>query len=300
MTGATAAWGYVRKKTDGGIDQYWQLSCIPLTVYLNTFTDMTRDEVAKSVGAAAHTWSPSAVTCADGVSHPFLEIVTSMAPTDAIPPTPAYDGRNTLLFYTPSRPYPPFEISGITISTVALTATWSRADGHIVDADVRINAVDYFFANIDPGFVAANGQTPFDLQNALTHEFGHLIGLGHSCWNVFSDAEQPIDDMGVPVPICDSAPDDVMQSVMFANIQGNMETSKRVLSPDDIRAACSIYPSAEDPHVCAYDMPNEGWGCGCSAAPTPGASLASLSVLALLALALGSRRRPREDARLRP
>jgi len=293
LTGATTAWGYVRKKTDAGIDEYWQLSCVPLTVYLNSFTDMTRDEVAKSVGAAAHAWSPSAVTCADG-SHPFLEIVTSMAPADEVPPAPAYDGRNTMLFYTPSRPYPPFEISGIGISTVALTSTWARADGHIVDADVRINAVDNFFANIDPGFVAANGQSPLDLQNALTHEFGHLIGLGHSCWNLFSDAEQPIDDMGVPVPTCDSAPDDVIQTVMFATIQGNLETSKRVLSPDDIRAACSIYPSEQDPHVCAYDMPNEGWGCGCSAAPAPaGASLSLVSLLSLLSLLARPRRRPR-------
>jgi hypothetical protein len=293
LTGATAAWGYVRKKTDAGIDQYWQLSCIPLTIYLNTFTDMTRDEVAKSVGAAAHTWSPSAVTCADGVSHPFLEIVTSMASDGAIPPTPTYDGRNTLFFYTPARPYPPTEISGISPSTVALTSTWARADGHIVDADVRINAVDNFFANIDPGFVPANGQSPLDLQNALTHELGHLIGLGHSCWNLFSDAEQPIDDMGVPVPTCETAPEDVMQTVMFATIQGNLETSKRVLSPDDIRAACSIYPSAQDPHVCAYDLPNEG--CGCSTARPPGGAatpLALASLLSLLTLVIG-RRRPR-------
>lgn len=289
VTGATPAWGYVRKKTDGGIDQYWQLSCIPLTIYLNGFTDMTRDEVAKSVAAAAHTWSPSAVTCADGVSHPFLEIVPSMAPTDAVPPPPAYDGRNTLFFYTPSRPYPPAEVSGITSTTVALTATWARADGHIVDADVRINAVDNPFANLDPGFVDVNGTFPLDLQNALTHEFGHLIGLGHSCWYLFSDFEQPIDDQGVPVPTCESAPEDVRQTVMFATIQGDLEISKRVLSPDDIRAACSIYPSTDDPHVCAYDTPNEGWGCGCSAAQKPGG--AALALLSLLAIVFGTRRR---------
>ena len=70
-----------------------------------------------------------------------------------------------------------------------------------------------------------------------------------------------------------------MQTVMFATIQENLEISKRVLSPDDIRAACSIYPSAEDPHVCAYDMPNEG--CGCRTSPTPGASLAAVGVRAL-------------------
>jgi len=165
-----------------------------------------------------------------------------------------------------------------------------RADGHIVDADVCINAADNFFANIDPGFIATTGQFPFDLQNALTHEFGHLIGLGHSCWNLFSDAEQPIDDMGVPVPTCDTAPDDVVQTVMFATIQANLETSKRVLSPDDIRAACSIYPSAEDPHVCAYDMPNEGCGCRTSRKPGGHFTIALLSVLALL---IGRRNRAR-------
>jgi len=79
-----------------------------------------------------------------------------------------------------------------------------------------------------------------------------------------------------------------MQTVMFATIQGNLETSKRVLSPDDIRAACSIYPSTQDPHVCAYDTPNEGCG-GCSAAQRPGG--ASLALLSLLAIVFGARRR---------
>ena len=46
LTGATAAWGYVRKKTDGGLAEYWQPNCIQLDVYINDFAAMSRDEIA--------------------------------------------------------------------------------------------------------------------------------------------------------------------------------------------------------------------------------------------------------------
>jgi MYXO-CTERM domain-containing protein len=286
---APPAHGYVRSRVDGGIPKYWQTSCIPLAVYLNTFSEMTRDEVAKSVGAAAHTWSPTEVTCPDGVSHPFIEIVPAMMPEGAVPPTPAYDGHNTLLFYTEQRPYPPPDVSGISGGVVALTSTWARADGHIVDADVRVNAVDNRFVNIDTGFVPANGDSVMDLQNALTHELGHLIGLGHSCWAPFSDFEQPIDDQGVGVPYCDGAPNDVKQTVMFAMIDGNLETTKRHLSPDDIRAVCEIYPPEQDPHACTLDMPNDGCGCNAGDGAAPAGAGVTLALLAGLGLAARSR-----------
>jgi MYXO-CTERM domain-containing protein len=287
---AAPARGYVRSRTDGGIPKYWQKSCVPIAVYQNGFGDMSRDEVAKSVAAAAHAWSPSAVTCPDGDSHPFLEIVPWIEPEDALPPTPAYDGKNTLLFYTQARPYPPPEVSGISPSVLALTATWARADGHIVDVDVRVNATDNPFANLDPGSTAGNGVSPFDLQNALTHEFGHLIGLGHTCWSPFSDLEQPIDDMGIPAPYCSDAPDELRQTVMFAMIDGNREITKRTLSADDIRAVCDIYPDEQDPHACGIDMPNDG--CGCNAGTSSGSAFGALAVLALIGLAV-LRRRPR-------
>lgn len=288
---------YVRSRVDGGIPKYWQTSCLSIAVYLNTFADMSRDEVAKSVAAAAHTWSPTEVTCADGVSHPFIEIVPSMMPDGALPPTPAYDGHNTLLFYTPQRPYPPSDVSGISIGVVALTSTWARADGHIVDADVRVNAADGItFVNIDPGFMPGNGiSSPMDLQNALTHELGHLLGLGHSCWAPFSDLEQPIDDQGVGVPYCDSAPADVKQTVMFAMIDGGLETTKRHLSPDDVRAVCEIYPEAQDPHVCALDMPEDG--CGCSAGRKDEATPAGAALVLLAGLALAARSSSRRARR---
>lgn len=289
---ASPASAYVRKKTDGGIDEYWQVNCIPMTVYMNGYTGMTRDEVAKSIGAAAHTWSPSAVTCADGVSHPFLEIVPLMADPKAAAPVPAYDAQNTVIFYTPDHPYP--DNSGLSWEVVALTAGWARADGHIVDADVRLNAYDNHFANLDPGFVPpTDGDTPYDLQNAVTHEFGHVIGLGHSCWNIFSDLDQPIDDMDAGVPTCSNSPTEVQDTVMFATISpGSFETKKRTLSPDEIRAACEIYPASADQYVCSLDTPNDGCGCTTTAKGTASA-LALLSGFVLTIARLRRRHRAR-------
>jgi MYXO-CTERM domain-containing protein len=280
------AWGFVRKKTaDGGLGEYWQPNCIQLDVYINDFADLSRDEIAKSISAAAHTWSPTAVTCPDGSSHPFFEIVPSLAPPNPGAPRPAYDGHNTFQFYTAGSPYP--QDSAFGGSTIALTSVWARADGHIVDADVQVNALDNLFANLDPGSVIADGTYPYDLQNAITHEFGHLLGLGHSCWDQFSDFDQPIDDMDAGVPLCYPPPDVVKDTVMFATIASDGEITKRTLSPDDIRGVCSIYPASGDPHACTLDMPDDG--CGCRTGGR--ASGAGLALLSLLTIAIGRRRR---------
>jgi len=288
------AHGFVRKKTDAGIPEYWQVSCVPLTIYTYGFSDMTRDQVAKSVGAAAHTWSPSEVTCPDGVSHPFLEIVTSVANDGAKPPLPAYDGHNTFFFYSAAVPPPPDSPFAVASDIIALTSVFARADGHIVDADVQINNLDRHWTNRDPGFVPpGNGQIDeaYDLQNAVTHELGHLQGLGHSSWNPFSDLGQPIDDMDSGVPYCDSAVGSaVAQTVMFANILGSAELTKRTLSPDDIRAVCSIYPLAADPNSCDAQAPADG--CGCSAGGV-GPGSAALVLLFIVAGTAAARRRRR-------
>jgi MYXO-CTERM domain-containing protein len=297
---ARTAHAYVRAINDYGAAFYWPTSCATVTIYLNGFTMMTADEVAKSIAAAAHAWSPSEVTCPGpdgdaGSTHPYFEIIPSLS-TGGPAPGVAYDNKNSIMFETTDWPYPG--------AAIALTSHFSTPDGAIVDTDMEINAtLGTVWANLDPGALdagAAGGhhldEGPIDLQTALTHEFGHFLGLAHTCVNLGDAPAQTTDDQGAAVPACPSPPStpgDVpqAQSVMWFLVDG-ASTTKRVLSPDDVRAVCDLYPSAQDPHTCAANLPDDG--CGCQTGGGTSAGGAALLALAVAA-ALARRRRLRSD-----
>ena len=56
---------------------------------------------------------------------------------------------------------------------LALTYTWSNSSGEIVHFDIELNAENFTWGTDGSG-------EKHDLQNTLTHEFGHAIGLDHS------------------------------------------------------------------------------------------------------------------------
>jgi hypothetical protein len=93
---------------------------------------------------------------------------------------------------------------------VALTLLWSNSKtGEIVDVDMEINTGTFMFANCD-ATTCSHGM--IDLQNTITHEAGHLLGLGHS-------------------PVADST--------MFDDTKFG-QTGKRTLAPDDIAGYCAL------------------------------------------------------------
>jgi hypothetical protein len=286
--------------TNVGKPFYWPVSCATTTVFLNGFTNMTPGEVAKSVAAAAHTWSPGAVTCADG-THPYFEVAPAMAEPGAALPPAAYDARNSIIFRTerwsmsaspdPRKAYDP--------QALAITSVFAKPDGHIVDADIEINAVGPEWANLDPDGTGGlgHGLEANDLQTALTHEFGHFIGLDHTCYTPSLDlanpTQRPKDDMGNDVPDCFDAPDAIRQTVMFNSVNSG-DISKRTLTSDENRAACAIYPAAWDPHACVLDRPNDSMGCAVEPGPAGGrgrpALVAVALALSLVAVAARGRR----------
>jgi hypothetical protein len=273
---AGPAHAYVRYKAkDGVTGVYWPTTCVPVTIYLDGFNQMRANDVAKAVAAAAHTWSPDEVTCADGTSHPYLEIVPSLSSDGGMPPI-TNDSRNVLVIRTASWPH---AVEGLAITTVT-----SAPDGHIVDADTEVNARDHQWANLDPGAPQDGHTDTFDMQNALTHEFGHFIGLDHSCYS--GPPPVPTDNLGNPAPDCAAAPADARASVMYTLIETS-EVSKRVLAPDDIQAVCEIYPASLAPSSCPLDVPNDSVGCG--VAPTAAkAPRSAARRLPLLAFGLGA------------
>lgn len=143
------------------------------------------------------------------------------------------------------------------------TTSYEAKSGRISDSDIELNTPHFIFSTVD----APRCVDPFfdvtcvasDVQNTLTHEFGHVLGLGHS----------PRSD-----------------STMFAGSNPG-ETSKRTLDADSKQFICDAYPAGKATRTCvitAYDGElGKAWGC--SALPA-----GPLWVLGLFALL---RRRPR-------
>lgn len=114
-----------------------------------------------------------------------------------------------------------------------LTLVWHDTDtGQIFDADMQINEtlgeVDVCIGDCPPGAV--------DLQNVMTHEAGHFLGLGHS--------PEPTATMSARATIG--------------------ETIKRDLHLDDRAGICTVYGEGEPNCAKADYMPDNGFSQICS------------------------------------
>jgi MYXO-CTERM domain-containing protein len=263
----------------------WQSSCETVTIYLNGFSDMTSDEVAKSIAAAAAAWGPDQVTCLasgsdSGIGSPYFQIIPQLSTGGAVPDA-VNDGKNSIIFKTTDW--------GEYSEALAFTKVWKEPSGKIVDADIEINATlasPNPLANLDPGVAPPqHGQFRVDLQTLMTHEFGHFLGLAHTCLSGYGG---DIGDTPPPgTPSCSGATPQALAAVMYPIIDSE-SIAKRVLTADDAAGVCAIYPPSGDPHTCTQNAPDDG--CGCAAAgtsPVTGAAAA----LAVLALMLPGRRR---------
>ena len=103
-------------------------------------------------------------------------------------------------------------------STIALTTiSWDK-DGNILDSDMRLNGEDYVWDTIASEstcleYADTNKVTVVDVQNVVTHEAGHFIGIDHSSVAVAT--------MAATATPC--------------------ETNKRTLETDDIEATQFLY-----------------------------------------------------------
>jgi MYXO-CTERM domain-containing protein len=172
--------------------------------------------------------------------------------------------------------------AGLTTATY-VDDSRSMRDGAIIDADIELNNVD-FAITVEPQ--PGNPRNAV-LQNTLTHELGHLLGLEHPCLS-FGDPPR-IDGDGNNAPSCVLASGDpnITEATMFPT-QTSGETKKATLSDDDIAAVCRIYPSADDPGQCL--KVGETAGC-CSASGPSGRPDIAMLLAGLAALFLFRRRR---------
>ncbi len=270
LFGVAPARAWVRTTTiDDGNPIGWTRSCVFMTPSTERAGTLSPVEVLTAVHGAVDAWN--------NVSCSYMRIVVGS-------PEPGLEAgfdenaqpENVIVFQNETWPYDP---SAAALTTITYLSSSSAAtDGRIVDADVEINGVNFTFAT-------DGSQTLHDLQNVLTHELGHVLGLDHTCDDGMI-TPAPLDHTGTPIPACfplDQLPAVVTSATMY-NFAQPGELHKRELEPDDMNGLCAIYPVAEDPNVCEPVPPvSTRPTCNCSArSVTPGDALPWLLVLGLL------------------
>lgn len=130
-------------------------------------------------------------------------------------------------------------------SAYAVTSVSHSSTGIIGDADVEVNTKHHDFAHFQQSQV--DDATEIDIENTLTHEVGHFLGLAHS-----ADPE----------------------ATMFGDALAG-EIKKRTLRRDDIDGLCTIYSGKKRRDDCVYpkdfvppaaEKKTEAKGCGCQSA----------------------------------
>jgi hypothetical protein len=113
---------------------------------------------------------------------------------------------------------------------LALTLIWhDKKTGEILDVDMELNGGAGTFTDCSSGCRTLS--TNIDLQNTITHEAGHLLGLGHT---------------------------DVRGATMQPSTTKSPETEKRSLEADDTKGYCALNLPAG---------PCAGSTCTCSQTP---------------------------------
>jgi hypothetical protein len=285
MTFVGSAAAYVPYRSDTGNVYRWPQSCVSMVAYPNDLVGMMPvEEIMGALDASAGSWSKVSNPCT------YLDIAVTHSTGET--PRATIDSRNNIIFRTtswckltntgacdPLMPYDP--------STLALTSVSAGSSSGIIrDVDLEVNAFGFNWADL-VAHPDLGGMSFHDLQNAVTHEMGHVIGLVHTC---YLEPPPDIDDMGQPIPDCGSASADVRATTMFPSANpGDVE--KRTLEADDKRGLCETYPAAQDPVTCGESMQD---GCtSCTSAGAPASGAGSVLMLAATSAALRVRRRRR-------
>ena len=140
-------------------------------------------------------------------------------------------------------------------SAIAITSTsYTPASGRDLDSDIELNSPSFLFTTSVPVIT--------DVQNTVTHEVGHLLGLAHI---------------------------NLDSSTMNAKAETG-EVSKRTLDSGSKQFVCDVYPKGKPTKTCQIPVLVSNLGSsakvGCSSVPG-----SALVALAGVAVALRARRR---------
>jgi hypothetical protein len=289
-----SAFAYVRAVTGARVAVAWKSPCVTMQIDLTTPPPvLTAAQYWNASQLAAQAWSHDDVSCTG------LSITMEEAPAGS---EAGFDGKNLILFRASEwcrlpAEQDPTRSTCYAANAMAVTTLFKRTStGEIVDADIEINAVGFAWGDLVTNSVPT--VTVTDFQNTLTHELGHVIGLGHNCYSPNDKADRLLDNNGNPEVDCAGAdvPPAITDATMFPAVSPS-DIDRRTLSPDDRQAVCDVYPSAAG--VCGAPS---GHGCSMVAHPSGesrhlvAVASAAFAVAFLMAVLGRSRRRGRVGA----
>lgn len=162
----------------------------------------------------------------------------------------------------------------------------SDQDGRIIDGDIELNGAFFTFST-------TGDKSATDVENTLTHELGHLLGLDHPCDDGMR-SPLPKDNLGQPIPSCtpiSKLPLSLRESTMY-NFAQPGEIKKRTPEAGDVQGICDTYPIDKNPGQCVQ-VNLESGGCVVAATPDDGSptALVLLGLAVVLCAAWSLRRR---------
>lgn len=251
LLAAPTARAFERTRVDTDPDRavFWQYRTVRLRPATATSGDLDAMAVQRALARSIATWNEAARGCSDLLLRddgPPASLATNLS-------SGRPDFENRIVFREDEWPA---EISSATLALTSLV--YRRSTGEIEDADIDLNGVHHTFTDADDPAL-----TSVDVQNTLTHELGHLIGLAH--------VEDP-------------------EATMFAmSLPGDLD--KRTLATDDRDGLCFVYPegrlSPSAPRLPGGELMG---GCATARAGAGGGALAGPLMLALLRRRRAARR----------
>ena len=242
---STAAFGYSRVQTSQGADVHWPQAKV--TVQRDSSfpsTQLTDEQAQKALQAALDAWS----TLPD--SHIQLARGADAPDPTAQGSTPTL---NFVRFRQSDWPY--------AHTMLAYTQLFTHPkSGEIVAAMIEVNEQDNHF--FGPDDMPSHASNLYDLQAVLTHEMGHLIGLGHS---------------------------DESAATMYRST-APFDTHQRTPIEDDRLGVTTIYPQSTDggsePDPAPTTLPAHGCSIGAKGSADGQVGSALLVALTILGMAL--------------
>ena len=242
---------------DPGTALFWRYRTVRVYPLYDSSGDIIDVQVAGALARSLDAWSYAAEGCGE------LLLVDAGWATGGQTNLDGgeHDGENRIRWREDVWP------ADMGIETLALTTlVYRRTSGEILDADIDLNGVDHQWSVLEPSPPGS-----VDVENTLTHELGHLIGLAH-----VADPDATMYERSAPG-----------------------ELDKRSLSQDEVDAICTVYPPrALSPGAPLFHSTGLTGGCAVRSPGSPTPGLLSVFALSLLCCrARGRRSRRRRAAR---